>query len=82
MSMILTPIKKEKGFTFSGFVEFLSDSNQNIELNSFNFGDRLEVINKIESESIDMIITSPPYNVAIEYKNHHDLMDYKEYLFS
>ena len=60
MNTVLSPIKKEKGFRFNNFVEVLSNSNQNIELNSFNFGDRLEIMNKIESESIDMIITSPP----------------------
>jgi len=29
---------------------------------------------------IDLIITSPPYNLAVEYSNHKDDMSYEEYL--
>lgn len=48
--------------------------------NGFYLGDRVEVMNQIEEDSIDMIITSPPYNVGIEYNNHYDLMEYEDYL--
>lgn len=34
----------------------------------------------LESESLDLIITSPPYNVGIEYNSNIDSDDYKEYL--
>jgi site-specific DNA-methyltransferase (adenine-specific) len=34
----------------------------------------------VESESIDLIITSPPYNVDIAYNAHKDDLSYAEYL--
>jgi site-specific DNA-methyltransferase (adenine-specific) len=34
----------------------------------------------IAQESIDLIITSPPYNVDIQYNSHDDQISYKEYL--
>jgi len=34
----------------------------------------------IEEESIDLIVTSPPYNVGIKYNTHDDTMSYREYL--
>ncbi len=34
----------------------------------------------LESKSLDLIITSPPYNVGIEYNSSMDSNDYKEYL--
>ncbi|HJX56603.1 MAG TPA: site-specific DNA-methyltransferase [Methanoregula sp.] len=35
---------------------------------------------KIAAESIDLIITSPPYNVDIKYNSHNDQLSYNEYL--
>jgi len=35
---------------------------------------------KIEADSIDLIITSPPYNVDIKYNSHNDKLSYNEYL--
>lgn len=37
-------------------------------------------INSIDENSIDLIITSPPYNVDIKYNSHDDTMSYDEYL--
>lgn len=34
----------------------------------------------IEENSIDLIVTSPPYNLDIKYKSHDDKKPYKEYL--
>ena len=34
----------------------------------------------INSESVDLIITSPPYNVGIEYAEHNDKNEYDDYL--
>lgn len=51
-----------------------------LDVNDFYLGDRLDLMNEIEPNSIDMIITSPPYNVGKDYKNHNDLMEYEEYL--
>jgi len=35
----------------------------------------------IEERSIDLIVTSPPYNVDIKYSSHNDTMSYEDYLF-
>ena len=37
-------------------------------------------INSIPNSSIDLVITSPPYNVDIHYSTHNDDLSYKEYL--
>lgn len=34
----------------------------------------------LKPQSLDLIITSPPYNVGIEYNSNVDSNDYKEYL--
>jgi len=36
--------------------------------------------NCIRKESIDLIVTSPPYNVGIKYNTHDDTISYQEYL--
>jgi site-specific DNA-methyltransferase (adenine-specific) len=35
---------------------------------------------KIADESIDLIVTSPPYNVDIKYNSHNDQLTYDDYL--
>lgn len=35
---------------------------------------------QLAPESVDLIVTSPPYNVGIDYNNHDDTDDYSEYL--
>lgn len=34
----------------------------------------------VEDNSIDLIVTSPPYNVDIQYNSHHDDLSYTDYL--
>ena len=34
----------------------------------------------IEKESVDLIITSPPYDLSIEYEKYDDSVPYNEYL--
>ncbi len=36
--------------------------------------------NTLQKESLDLIITSPPYNIGIEYNSNGDFNDYKAYL--
>lgn len=46
-------------------------------------GDSLQILkNYIASELIDIIITSPPYNVAHNYENYNDDLDFVVYLDS
>ena len=54
--------------------------------NIFFQNDRVLIINdnvfktkSIDSSSIDLIITSPPYNVDIKYNSHDDKISYPEY---
>lgn len=37
-------------------------------------------MDKIPNKSVNLIVTSPPYNVGIEYENHNDNLDYIDYL--
>ena len=37
-------------------------------------------ITKIPRSSVDLIITSPPYNVGIHYNSHRDTLSYEKYL--
>jgi len=43
-------------------------------------GDVLKIMKKMPDNSIHLAITSPPYNVGKDYDNHHDKMDYEDYL--
>ena len=36
--------------------------------------------NTVESNSVNLIVTSPPYNVDIKYNSHNDQISYEEYL--
>lgn len=42
-------------------------------------GDCLEEMKKIPGKSIDLVLTSPPYNCGIEYENHDDNMPWDDY---
>lgn len=48
-------------------------------LNKIINGDCVEIMKKFPSNSIQLIVTSPPYNVGIDYGNN-DKKDYKDYL--
>lgn len=43
-------------------------------------GDAVEELKKIESKSIDLIITDPPYNLNKDYGNTKDKLEFEEYL--
>ena len=44
------------------------------------YHDDILTIKSIRDNSIDLIVTSPPYNVDIQYNSHNDKMDYSTYL--
>jgi DNA modification methylase len=48
-------------------------------LDRITCGDVLEEIRKVPSNSVHMVITSPPYNVGIEYSDYDDRRQYSEY---
>lgn len=43
-------------------------------------GNALDLFNNIQSESVDLIIADPPYNLGKNYGNNHDLKGFDEYL--
>ena len=43
-------------------------------------GDCRQVLQKLPAEFVHLAITSPPYNVGLEYDGHHDSMPYEKYL--
>lgn len=53
----------------------------------FSTGDQFSIINddlfktkKIPRQSVDLVVTSPPYNVDIHYNSNDDQLIYKDYL--
>ena len=55
--------------------------------NRFYRDDFIEIINKnvlttraVKKESVDLIVTSPPYNVDIDYNSNDDALTYEDYL--
>jgi len=49
-------------------------------LNKIISGDALEVMKELPNNSIHLIVTSPPYNVGMNYKQSDDRKPYLEYL--
>jgi site-specific DNA-methyltransferase (adenine-specific) len=42
-------------------------------------GNCIEVMKTLPEGEIDLIVTSPPYNVGIDYDSHNDRMNMEEY---
>ena len=51
---------------------------ENTKLKIIN--DNVLTTKNIEEKSIDLIITSPPYNLDIKYNSHDDKISYEGYL--
>jgi len=57
--------------------------NQNIFFENENLkiiNDDVLITNEISENDIDLIVTSPPYNVDIKYNSHNDQLTYSDYL--
>lgn len=50
------------------------------ELGKLYLGNCMEIMKEIPENSIDLVVTSPPYNCGIEYNSYNDNMEWKEYL--
>jgi site-specific DNA-methyltransferase (adenine-specific) len=46
----------------------------------FHLGDCVEVLNRFEPRSVDVIVTSPPYNLGIAYNRYQDTLSGADYL--
>lgn len=51
-----------------------------MELNKIYHGDSLDILKTFSSNSIDCVITSPPYNLDINYEGYKDNKNYLDYL--
>jgi site-specific DNA-methyltransferase (adenine-specific) len=60
--------------------QYKIEKEVNLCKHMFYLGDVSECLKKIEPNTIDLVFTSPPYNVGINYERHHDKMSYQEYL--
>jgi len=49
-------------------------------LNQIICGDCLEVMSQIPDKTVHLAVTSPPYNLGIDYDNHDDSLAYESYL--
>ncbi len=43
-------------------------------------GDVIELFKGVESNSVDLIVADPPYNLGKDYGNNHDLKEFEDYL--
>ena len=50
------------------------------ELNKLYHSDCRDFLSGCNGKAIDLVVTSPPYNVGIEYETHQDEMRYDEYI--
>ena len=51
-----------------------------LELNKVHNMDCVEGLKQLDDNSIDLIVTSPPYNVGIDYDTWKDKMPWEDYL--
>ena len=51
-----------------------------IKAYEFILGDCLENLKKIEDKSIDLVVTSPPYNIGLKYHKYEDKKPREQYL--
>jgi len=70
-------------------IESLHEGKENVEMVSKPFfeadsirifNDDILKIDALKDETIDLIVTSPPYDVDIKYENYNDSIPYVEYL--
>jgi site-specific DNA-methyltransferase (adenine-specific) len=46
----------------------------------FYLGDSVELLSSLPARSVDVVVTSPPYNLGIQYRSYHDGRPRPEYL--
>ncbi len=47
---------------------------------TFHLGDCVEVLCQLPARSVDVIVTSPPYNLGIQYNQYRDTLSHADYL--
>ncbi len=51
-----------------------------MQLNKIYHMDCIKGMRELNAGSVDIIVTSPPYNIGVEYNQHKDNMEFKDYL--
>ena len=51
-----------------------------LEINKIHWMDCLKGLQLLDSESVDMVVTSPPYNIRKKYIKYNDVRPREEYL--
>lgn len=46
----------------------------------FFHGDAIQILNAFKAHSVEVVVTSPPYNLGIRYRTYHDGMPREKYL--
>lgn len=60
-------------------VRFFSKETEEVVLNSVYGEDCLSLLKRMKNNSVDLIVTSPPYNIGKEYEQKTSLSDYLEW---
>ena len=63
---------------FSGF--YIRPMQTRQTLFDIRYGDCVEGIGQMDSASVDVVVTSPPYNLGIEYGTYQDNKKPEDYL--
>jgi site-specific DNA-methyltransferase (adenine-specific) len=62
-------------------IPFYRTKGKNGELTSLHLGDCIDGIkDTISSRSVDVVVTSPPYNIGVHYNSYHDMLPKESYL--
>uniref|UniRef100_A0A6C0CEF9 site-specific DNA-methyltransferase (cytosine-N(4)-specific) n=1 Tax=viral metagenome TaxID=1070528 RepID=A0A6C0CEF9_9ZZZZ len=56
------------------------DSESNLNIYNFILGDCLEKLKEQSDKSIDLVVTSPPYNIGLKYNKYKDKKPREQYL--
>jgi len=81
--------KTENGYFVEPVIDICENRAKRVRIKSkpyFQFGSisiyngDILGVNAIEDNSVDLIVTSPPYGVDIKYENYNDNIPYDEYL--
>lgn len=65
-----------------GFAESAGSDRRSVRvgLQTLHLGDALEVLSFMQEDSVDVVVTSPPYNLGIRYGTHKDDEPRDQYL--
>ena len=55
-------------------------ATQSLEAGKIHQGDCIELMEQIESGTIDLVFADPPFNIGYEYDEYHDQQDAEEYV--